>query len=150
MRRSAVFATLATAALVLAGISGGATRHGGAPLHADTAFVAAGPQSTADCLKNPDIGFRCYSPAQIATAYGLDKLYAAGIDGSGTTIAVVIPFGSPTIQADLQTFEKDALECESTRCPIAAPRRAWQRGGFVACLEKLVVGARSSTPAGDA
>jgi subtilase family serine protease len=106
VRRSAVFATLATAALVLAGISGGATRQARGPLHADTAFVAAGPQSTADCLKNPDIGFRCYSPAQIATAYGLDKLYAAGIDGSGTTIAIVIPFGSPTIASDITSFDQ--------------------------------------------
>ena len=43
---------------------------------------------------------------QIAHAYGLDKLYDAGIDGSGTTIAIVIPFGSPTIAADLHAFDQ--------------------------------------------
>ena len=37
---------------------------------------------------------------------GLDKLNAAGIDGGGTTIAVVIPFGSPTIAADLHAFDQ--------------------------------------------
>jgi subtilase family serine protease len=99
-----VFATLATAALVLAGISGGETRHGAVPLHSDAAFVADGPESTAGCLN--DLGFRCYSPAQIAHAYGLDELDAAGIDGSGITIAIVIPFGSPTIAADLHAFDQ--------------------------------------------
>ncbi len=102
--RSAVIVALALAALTLAGISGGATRHGGVQLHADASFVAAGPESSADC--SSDFGLRCYSPAQIAHAYGLDKLSAAGIDGTGTTIAVVIPFGSPTIAADLHSFDQ--------------------------------------------
>jgi subtilase family serine protease len=97
--RSAVIVALAMGALALAGISGGT------PLHAHMGFVAAfgAPESTSDCVT--DFGFHCYSPAQIDTAYGLDQLHAAGIDGSGTTIAVVIPFGSPTIAADLVAFD---------------------------------------------
>jgi subtilase family serine protease len=106
MRRSAAVVTLALAALALAGSSGGTTRDGGKPVRADASFIASGPESTADCLQDPEIGFRCYSPAQIAHAYGLDRLYAAGIDGSGVTIAIVIPFGSPTIAADLHAFDQ--------------------------------------------
>jgi subtilase family serine protease len=102
--RSAAIVTLAVAALTLAGISGGATRHGGGQLHADASFVAAGPEATTDC--KTDFGLRCYSPAQIAHAYGLDALSHAGIDGSGVTIAIVIPFGSPTIATDLHSFDQ--------------------------------------------
>jgi subtilase family serine protease len=103
-----VIVVLALAALSLAGVSGGVPPRNGAPLHPHGSFVAAfdQPESTAACQNDPNLpGIRCYSPFQIAHAYGLDKLHAAGIDGSGMTIAVVIPFGSPTIQADLQTFD---------------------------------------------
>jgi subtilase family serine protease len=40
-------------------------------------------------------------PAQLRTAYGVDKLTATG---KGQTIAIVDAFGSPTITNDLQTF----------------------------------------------
>jgi subtilase family serine protease len=107
-RRSAAFVVLALAALALAGVSGGATHQVGI-LHPHGSYVAAfdQPESTADCQNNPDLpGIRCYSPFQIAHAYGLDQLHGAGIDGGGTTIAIVIPFGSPTIAADLHSFDQ--------------------------------------------
>jgi subtilase family serine protease len=104
--RSAAIVALAMTALALAGIRGGTTLHGGGPLlaHVDLAHLFDSPLSTADCAGG--FGLRCYSPAQIAHAYGLDRLHAAGIDGRGTTIAVVIPFGSPTIAADLHAFDQ--------------------------------------------
>jgi subtilase family serine protease len=106
MRRSAAIAILATAALVLAGSSGGATRAGGGPLLAQSLLMPSlsKPLSGSDCRKK--LGRRCYSPAQIAHAYGLDQLHAAGIDGRGVTIAVIIPFGSPTIADDLHQFDQ--------------------------------------------
>jgi subtilase family serine protease len=106
--RSAVIVALALAALALTGISGGANRTGGAQLHPHGSYVAAfdQPESTAACESDPHLpGIRCYSPFQIAHAYGLDRLVDAGIDGSRQTIAIVIPFGSPTIQADLTAFD---------------------------------------------
>jgi subtilase family serine protease len=45
-----------------------------------------------------------YQPSEIQAAYGLDKLYAAGLDGRGQTVAIVDAFGSTTIQEDLATF----------------------------------------------
>jgi subtilase family serine protease len=41
------------------------------------------------------------SPAQIRAAYDVGPLLRDGIDGKGQTIAVVDPFGSPTIRHDL-------------------------------------------------
>jgi len=38
-----------------------------------------------------------YQPSEIQTAYNLTPLYQAGLDGTGTTIAIVDAFGSTTI-----------------------------------------------------
>ena len=46
------------------------------------------------------------SPAQAWAAYDLGPLLRAGINGKGQTIAVVDPFGSPTIAHDAAVFDK--------------------------------------------
>jgi subtilase family serine protease len=43
----------------------------------------------------------CYTPADIRTAYD----YPSDLDGSGQTIVIIDAFGSPTITADLTTFD---------------------------------------------
>ena len=45
-----------------------------------------------------------YQPSDWQTAYGLNTLYQHGLDGTGTTVAIVDAFGSTTIQNDLATF----------------------------------------------
>lgn len=45
-----------------------------------------------------------YQPSDIASAYNLNPLYKAGLDGTGETIVIVDAFGSTTIQTDAQTF----------------------------------------------
>jgi subtilase family serine protease len=45
------------------------------------------------------------TPAQLATAYNLGPLRKRGIDGAGQTIVIVDSFGSPTITADLASFD---------------------------------------------
>ncbi|MEU5388606.1 S53 family peptidase [Kitasatospora cineracea] len=62
------------------------------------------PISTSDCVTQ--IGIHCYSPLQYRTAYHLDPLYRQGVTGKGRTIVIVDSFGSPTIQHDLETFDK--------------------------------------------
>jgi subtilase family serine protease len=62
--------------------------------------------STAQCEANPQLAIACYSPLQYQVAYDLQPLYAQGITGAGRTIVVVDSFGSPTIQADLDTFDQ--------------------------------------------
>jgi len=62
------------------------------------------PISTSACLSR--IKVRCYSPLQYRTAYNLNALYRSGITGSGRTIVIVDSYGSPTIQRDLNVFDK--------------------------------------------
>ncbi len=47
-----------------------------------------------------------YTPAQIRTAYELNPLRKAGIDGKGQSIVIVDSFGSPTIAHDLGVFDR--------------------------------------------
>jgi subtilase family serine protease len=48
--------------------------------------------------------FHCYTPADMAAAYGLDQVHSQGLTGVGQTIVIVDSFGSPTALSDLQTF----------------------------------------------
>jgi subtilase family serine protease len=45
-----------------------------------------------------------YTPSQIASAYGIDRLRSSGLDGRGRTIAITGAFFSPTIRADINRF----------------------------------------------
>src|ERR1700728_3640863 len=54
-----------------------------------------GPSNTAQCQQALHIS--CYNPAQVQQAYSLPTLYAKGVNGKGTTIVIVDPYGSPTI-----------------------------------------------------
>ena len=65
--------------------------------------ATANPPTTAQC-KAQD-GIACYSPDQLRTAYHLPAVYAQGITGTGQTIVIVDPFGSPTIKSDLAAFD---------------------------------------------
>ena len=123
--RAAVAALTAGAtALVLASAAapgGGVTASGSSAGHgtgqtavrADVRPAAAGPRlarvltapiTTAQCLTK--YGIHCYTPLQYRTAYNLAPLYARGITGRGRTIVIVDSYGSPTIQHDLQVFDK--------------------------------------------
>ena len=63
------------------------------------------PRTTLQCEETE--GIACYQPDQIRAAYQLPALYARGITGAGETIVVVDSFGSPTIRADLATFDNE-------------------------------------------
>ncbi|HEY2518514.1 MAG TPA: hypothetical protein VGJ19_00260 [Streptosporangiaceae bacterium] len=109
---------LATVAAV-AGVAGSAGSAGPAasaataaaprPASVVTGVVYAGhhssaPPTTAFCENNYQLA--CYQPGQLQTAYDLRALYQGGVTGRGTTIAIVDPFGSPTIQHDLAVFDR--------------------------------------------
>ncbi|BAJ27518.1 MULTISPECIES: S53 family peptidase [Kitasatospora] len=110
LRTAALFAVGATALT-------GATATARSAAHLPAAFTlrpaSAGqidavgrvaPISTSDCVAQ--IGIHCYSPLQYRTAYHLDPLYRQGVTGKGRTIVIVDAFGSPTVQHDLETFDK--------------------------------------------
>ncbi|HXA27327.1 MAG TPA: S53 family peptidase [Candidatus Angelobacter sp.] len=48
--------------------------------------------------------YHCYTPQDIAAAYGVDQVHATGNMGQGQTIVLVDAYGSPTAAADLQKF----------------------------------------------
>jgi subtilase family serine protease len=62
------------------------------------------PPTTAQC--ETSLGVACYNAAQFQHAYGTDQLYPHGITGAGQTIVIVDSFGSPSIQADLATYDQ--------------------------------------------
>ena len=59
-----------------------------------------GHNPTPAALAPPSTG---YGPALISAAYGFNKISSTG-DGRGQTIAVVVAYGSPNIQNDLNSF----------------------------------------------
>ena len=59
------------------------------------ANITSGPPNLPSCG---------YDSAELQTAYGLDKAYSAGWDGTGQTIVIVDAFGSNTIVDDANTF----------------------------------------------
>jgi subtilase family serine protease len=61
------------------------------------------PPTTAQCEKK--YGVACYQVSQLQRAYDLAPLFAKGIEGKGETIVIVDAFGSPSISADLKTFD---------------------------------------------
>lgn len=52
-----------------------------------------------------NFGAACYSPQDLRAAYGVSNLINAGYTGKGETIVLVESYGSPTIAADLKTFD---------------------------------------------
>jgi subtilase family serine protease len=74
------------------------------PLHVLAPGSFTQPPTTAQCESTR--GIACYSPNQYQQAYDMKPLYSAGVNGRGRTIVLVDSFGSPTIQADLQTFDQ--------------------------------------------
>lgn len=47
-----------------------------------------------------------YQPSEMQTAYNLNALYAAGLDGTGETVAIVDAYGSATIAFDAEVFSQ--------------------------------------------
>jgi subtilase family serine protease len=59
-----------------------------------------------------------YTPTQIRHAYGFDQISG---NGSGQTIGIVVAYGSPTIQSDLNTFSAQ-FGISTTTLSIAYPQ----------------------------
>jgi subtilase family serine protease len=60
------------------------------------------PPSVSDCIA---IGIRCFTPQSMTAGYNFGPLYGSGLNGKGTTIAIIDAFGSPTIADDLHNFD---------------------------------------------
>ncbi|MGH3543448.1 MAG: S53 family peptidase [Mycobacterium sp.] len=69
----------------------------GQPLASGQGTVAFGCQTTTPA--------GCYGPDQIRAAYDIQPLLDRHLDGSGSTIVVIDPFGSPTLATDVANFD---------------------------------------------
>jgi subtilase family serine protease len=101
---AATACTLFSAAGVAASSADAAVRPAGSFPAAHGFTGAAGPPTSAECMKA--LGIACYSPRQVERAYDLLPLYARGLDGTDRTIVIVDPFGSPTLRHDLRVFDR--------------------------------------------
>ena len=117
-RRLPAFAAgIASSGLLLATLAAGAPAVTSVPTFVPLAVDA--PESPSDALPGPKACtspapihtytfFHCYTPAQIAAAYGVDKLRniatKTGLLGEGQTIVLVDSYGSPTAANDIQFF----------------------------------------------
>jgi subtilase family serine protease len=69
--------------------------------------IYAGNRYGADINSAPPNLPSCgYDAAEMEKAYGLDKVYKNGLDGTGQTIVIVDAFGSNTIAADANLFSQ--------------------------------------------
>ena len=65
-----------------------------------------GQQPPTDAMCRAQFSSPCYSPQEMRTAYNVTPLINAGYTGKGQSIVIIDSFGSPTIQADLHTFDE--------------------------------------------
>ena len=68
-------------------------------------YPATGYPSAPGTSSTPPLYLCGYTPSQLRTAYGVS---ASGLTGKGLTIAVVDAYSAPTIQADLDAYDKAA------------------------------------------
>ncbi|GCE25668.1 hypothetical protein KDA_11520 [Dictyobacter alpinus] len=48
----------------------------------------------------------CLTPNAMRKAYGIDALHKQGFTGKGQTVVDIVSFGSPTLQKDMEVFDK--------------------------------------------
>src|SRR5713101_2222504 len=48
----------------------------------------------------------CYTPHALRVAYGLEALIEQGFTGKGQTVVDIVSFGSPTLQQDMDVFDR--------------------------------------------
>ncbi len=113
-RLAALAGRFASTGVLLLALSGSPQVAAGASNVTFVPLAIFAPHSSKDSAPNPACTtpapvstfgeFHCYTPAQIAAAYGVDKLHAAGWMGQGQTIVLVDSYGSPTAANDIQVF----------------------------------------------
>jgi subtilase family serine protease len=102
---------LASGAVLVASMGGGATAGVSAvfvPLAVEApespVVAGAAPACTSPDPVHTSGSFHCYTPADIAAAYGVDNIHKTGNFGQGQTIVLVDSYGSPTAANDINFF----------------------------------------------
>jgi hypothetical protein len=93
------------------------------------------PPPLAAC--RPGAGVPCYGQDPVHRAYRMGAVYARGITGAGTTVAVLVPYSSPWLAADLGTYSRfyrlprPRLRVYSWRHAPAAPPGSRAAAGWI-------------------
>jgi len=82
-----------------------ASAHAAPLIRIGAKHIAQSQQGPDNAYCQANFQFECLSPADVQTAYGLTGLLNAGYTGVGETIVIIDAYGSPTIHADLKTFD---------------------------------------------
>ncbi|MGZ6283058.1 MAG: S53 family peptidase [Ktedonobacterales bacterium] len=80
-----------------------------APLVLSACSIPAGPDTSGAPGTTPAqeaYGPAAFTPQQIRSAYGVTSLIEHGITGKGQTVVVIVSYGSPTLQRDLDEFSQ--------------------------------------------
>src|SRR5437660_87503 len=62
----------------------------------------------------------CYTPHALRVAYGLEALTEQGFTGKGQTVIDIVSFGSPTLQQDINVFDRQ-FGLPPITIPVIAP-----------------------------
>ncbi len=87
--------------LLIAGIGAGCTT---ATIKTTRSTVPTGVPTVSGTITPAHAGY--YTPRDLRAAYHIDGLIAQGFTGKGQTIIDMVCFGSPTVQADLDTYSQ--------------------------------------------
>ena len=88
---------------------GGNNNAGGStPVPKTTVNPSQTPDSSINDACPPDLSAspNCQTPHTMRVAYGVESLIARGFTGKGQTVIDIVSFGSPTLQKDMDVFDK--------------------------------------------
>ena len=107
MRISRLLFALLAALLLLAACAPSKNNTGATPAHSPTVIAPQTPTSTAIAACPIVIASStCRTPYDFRVAYGVQSLIERGFTGKGQTIVDIVSYGSPTLQQDMDIFDK--------------------------------------------
>src|SRR5438132_7207770 len=62
----------------------------------------------------------CYTPHQLRVVYGVESLVEQGFTGKGQTVVDIVSYGSPTLQQDIDAFDKQ-FSLPAITIPVISP-----------------------------
>src|SRR6266702_1115058 len=76
------------------------------PTQKPTPAVQSTPTSSAIAVCPAELGTDCRTPYDMRVAYSVQSLLDRGFTGKGQTIVDIVSYGSPTLQQDMDVFDK--------------------------------------------
>src|SRR5258708_13487771 len=107
MRISRLLFAFLAALLLLSACAPSKNNTGATPAHSPTVIAPQTPTSTAIAACPIVIASStCRTPYDFRVAYGVQSLIERGFTGKGQTIVDIFSYGTPTLQRDMDTFDK--------------------------------------------